>query len=57
MHGHRDILWPYLSFYVLCSWECGSTTLLMTCRNEGEREREQDEATTAWTAVVKHSLV
>lgn len=40
MHGHRGILWPYLSFYVLCSWVCGSTTLLMTCGDGGERERE-----------------
>ncbi len=38
MHRHRDFLWPYLSFYVLCSWVCGSTTLLMTCRDGGERE-------------------
>lgn len=55
MHGHKGVLWPYLSFYVLCSWVCGSFFYNEKERRGGEKER--DEGTPALSADCVHPVM
>lgn len=51
-------LFVFLCPLFLGMWQYNTLNDLQRWRREGEnKEKEQNEATTAWTAVVKHSLV